>query len=63
MKRFFILLFLAFLTYSCVSIKSYRETKARMLVLEYERSAQMAATVASDVAVDTFQNSNNQIDE
>lgn len=63
MKRFFILLLLAFLASSCVSISSYRQTKARMLVLEYERSAQMVADTTFGAVVDTLQNTNIDIDE
>lgn len=63
MKRFFILLLLAIFASSCVSISSYRQTKARMLVLEYERAAQMAADTTAEAVVDTLQDINIQIDE
>ncbi|MEG2527640.1 MAG: hypothetical protein RSA94_02445 [Mucinivorans sp.] len=37
MKRFFIFMVMIVTLCSCVSLKSYRATKARMISLEYER--------------------------
>lgn len=37
MKRFFILLVTMLVLTGCVSMKSYRTTKARLLLLEYQR--------------------------
>lgn len=37
MKNFFILLLIIFVMTGCVSLKDYRQVKARMIRLEYEK--------------------------
>ncbi|MEG1414280.1 MAG: hypothetical protein RSC35_03885 [Mucinivorans sp.] len=58
MKRFFIFMVMIVTLCSCVSLKSYRATKARMISLEYERVIlRGAAAIEAIEAIETKEDS------